>query len=243
MSQDINLLGAAQSASRQLPTALHAAVLAAAILTAGIAASYRMDGQVAAEDARLTDANAAIDELVFSLEERSQFLAQRNTDAALLSGLLSLEREAADKARVLDLLSGETLGNTDGFSEHLAALGRRHPPGLWLDDVRIGEGGRQVLLRGNALRAELIPRFIEGLQMEPAFEGTAFQSFELAGAPVRFALATGCEDGEEGARLACFEEAGLAEPGPNPQQGEAHDESAAAPMEKAPTATKEADAP
>lgn len=206
MKQDVNLLGAATSGSSELPGALHAAALAALVLAAGIASSVWMDNRIATGQARLDDANRAIDELVFSLEERSQFLAQRNTNQALLDELKRLEREAGDKARVLDLLSGETLGNTDGFSEHLAALGRRHPQGLWLEDVRIGDGGREILLRGKALHAELIPRLIEGLQKETAFEGTAFQSFEMAGAPVRFALATGCEDGEEGAQASCFEE-------------------------------------
>ena len=200
MKQDINLLVTPAGSTSRHPTARHAAMTLLLVLAAGFAAGSWYDYQSNSLQHRATTLNSNIDDLVFNLEERSHFLAQRNADPALVADLQRRQREADDKSRVLDLLSGESVGNTDGFSGHLAALGRRHPQGLWLDRIRISDGGRQLMLRGLALDAELIPKFLGDLQLEPVLSGTSFSTFALSSdeeraGPLRFALATGCESG------------------------------------------------
>ena len=203
MNQEFNLLGTAQRTAQRTPSATQAAWLAGAVLAVGIVSGLLLDWRADAAETRIDRANAGIEDLILNLQERSQFLAQRNADPALVSRLKDLERESSDKNRVLDLLGGKTLGNTAGFSTHLAALGRRNPDGLWLRQVRISDGGRRMALQGNALSADLVPRFIDALQLEPAFQGMAFEHLQIArppgGGPVSFSLATPCGDDCPGA--------------------------------------------
>lgn len=198
MKQDINLLLTPAGSTSRHPTARQAAMALLLVFTAGFAGGSWYDYQLNSLQKQVATLNSSIDDLVFNLEERSHFLAQRNADPSLVAELQRRQREADDKSRVLDLLSGESVGNTDGFSGHLAALGRRHPEGLWLERIRISDGGRQLLLRGLALDAGLIPKFLGDLQLEPVLAGTTFSTFALSSdeerpAPLRFALATGCE--------------------------------------------------
>ncbi len=210
MSQDFNLIGAAPRASRRRPAASQVAIAAGATLVLGLAAAAWIGSRASAAERRIEAANLAIEDLMLNLQERSQFLAQRNADPALVAQLRQLERESTDKGKVLDLLAGKTLGNTAGFSAQLAAFGRRNPDGLWLRRVSITDGGREMAIQGGALDAALVPRFIAALQEEPAFRGATFQSFELgnpagAGGAVSFSLATACGGGDAAQAEDCRE--------------------------------------
>ncbi len=212
MSQEFNLLGAAPRAAHRHPTSIQLAIALGATLALALAASAWLGARADAAERRIEGTNRAIEDLMLNLQERSQFLAQRNADPALVARLKLLERETADKGKVLDLLAGKTLGNTAGFSSHLAALGRRYPDGLWLQRVTITDGGREMAIRGRALDAALVPRFIAALQDEPAFRGTSFQRLELENPPggsgtVGFQLATACGGGEETTAADCGEPA------------------------------------
>jgi Tfp pilus assembly protein PilN len=222
MKQEINLLQVPSGRSSRNPSARQSSAALVLAFVVGICGGFWHDFRTDSLESTVNTLNSDIDELVFSLEERSYFLAERNADPALVDELKRRQREADDKSRVLDLLSGESVGNTDGFSEHLAALGRRHPQGLWLDRIRIGDGGRQLLLRGLTTDAGLVPRFLSDLQQEPALAGTSFSSFALStdravAGPLRFALATGCafdESADEAADadLSCLPAAEVAQP-------------------------------
>jgi hypothetical protein len=209
MNQDINLLTLPSGRRSRHPAAREVGIALLCVLAIGIGGGFWYDHREQALQRATRDLSAEIDDLVMSLEERSYFLAERNADPVLVAELKRREREADDKSRVLDLLRGESVGNTDGFSAHLAALGRRHPEGLWLERIRIGDGGRDVLLRGLALDADLIPRFLSNLRQEPVLAGTAFSTFALAAdrenaGPLQFALATGCETAAGGEGTACI---------------------------------------
>lgn len=199
MSQDFNLLGTASRSTSGALSATHVAWTAGAVLAIGIATAFWLNFRADQAEKRIALGNTAIEALVQSLQERSQFLAQRNANPELVDRLQQLERESTDKGRVLNVLSGKTLGNMAGFSTHLAALGRRHPDGLWLQQIRIGDGGRQMMIRGRAVNAALVPQFIGSLQSEPAFSGVSFERFEMkdkkdAAGPLSFTLESGCDD-------------------------------------------------
>lgn len=198
MNQDINLLMPTSGSGTRYPTARQSGIAVLCILGLGIVGGLWYDYENRVLQARARSLNTEIDDLVSSLEERSYFLAERNADPSLVAELKRREREADDKSTVLDLLSGESVGNTDGFSEQLAALGRRHPPGLWLERIQIEAGGREVLLRGLTLEADLVPRFLDNLRDEPVMAGMPFATLALSTgenerAPLKFALATACD--------------------------------------------------
>ncbi|MGH8167678.1 MAG: PilN domain-containing protein [Woeseiaceae bacterium] len=202
--QDINLLIGAPRRSSPRPTARQSGITLLALMIFGVVAGLWQENRRASLEQAAATLNADIDGAMMSLEERSLYLAERDADPALVAELKRREREADDKSRVLDLLSGESVGNTDGFSAHLAAFGRRHPEGLWLENIRIEDGGRQLMLAGRTLHASLVPKFLSELQLEPALAGTAFATFTMSeddsgSGPLRFALATACvqHDGSE----------------------------------------------
>jgi hypothetical protein len=222
MSQEFNLLGTASRSSQSALSAPHIAWTAGAVLAIGVASAFWLNFRADQAEKRIALANTAIEDLVQNLQERSQFLAQRNANPDLVNRLQQLERESTDKGRVLDVLSGKTLGNMAGFSAHLAALGRRHPDGLWLQQIRIGDGGRQVTIRGRAVNGALVPQFIGALQAEPAFSGVAFERFEMkdpkdTAGPLSFALESGCDDAATPEIEACPEPTPEPELQPQPQ--------------------------
>lgn len=199
MRQDVNLLVTQTwrvNDSRPVARRFLAAWLA--LVAIGVAVGVGLDYRTSTLSRAVAAHNLAVDDLMTELEDQSLMLAERDADPALVQELKRLQQEAEDKARVLTLLNGESVGNMDGFSGQLAALGRRHPDGLWLDRIDIGEGGRDVGLRGLTLDAGLVPTFLSRLQLEPVFAGVGFTAFTLEsdakdGGPLHFAIATDCQ--------------------------------------------------
>lgn len=85
-----------------------------------------------------------------------------------------LEREA-----VLTLIQGTTLGDTDGFSRHLRALARQDLDGIWLTHIVLSALGDKTRLEGRALRAELIPLYVQDLTAEAPFAQQRFHQFQI----------------------------------------------------------------
>jgi hypothetical protein len=117
------------------------------------------------------------------------------TERQLQATIQQLEASRDAKIRLLRLLSNHSLGNTAGFSRHVAALARQRVPGLWLREIRIHQGGGQLALAGSALEAELVPRLIQQLGGEEIFSGSDFESFRLQrleaeSEPIDFFLST-----------------------------------------------------
>ncbi|MGA8202950.1 MAG: PilN domain-containing protein [Woeseiaceae bacterium] len=205
MSQDINLLLTSSGVRSRNPTARHLGIAVLGLIVLGIGAGVWYDTRNDSLARRTSELNNRIDELISDLQERSQFLADRNADPALVAELQRREREADDKSRVMNLLSGKSVGNTAGFSDYLVAFGRRFPRGLWLDHIEIGDGGRQVLLSGRTLDAQLVPRFLTELRHEPVMAGTPFQILSMSEdekgtGPLQFTLASACGDAGDAAQ-------------------------------------------
>lgn len=100
---------------------------------------------------------------------------------ALEAEVARLEAEVKARESVLAALSTGELGNTAGFSEFLAALGRRAVPGVWLTGMNVGEAGNDLQLNGRALRPELVPVYLKALSEEPMMRGRRVTEMKLAG--------------------------------------------------------------
>jgi hypothetical protein len=99
---------------------------------------------------------------------------------ALEAEVARLEAEVKARESVLGALSTGELGNTAGFSEFLAALGRRAVPGVWLTGLNVGEAGNDLQLSGRALRPELVPAYLKALSDEPMMRGRRVTEMKLA---------------------------------------------------------------
>jgi hypothetical protein len=90
-------------------------------------------------------------------------------------------RALREKQLVLSLVQGSTLGGTQGFSGHLISLARRDTDGLWLTHIRLSGLGGKTQLEGKALRAELVPAYLQSLAEEPPFATQRFHQLQIEG--------------------------------------------------------------
>lgn len=86
-----------------------------------------------------------------------------------------------EKQLVLSLVQGSTLGNTQGFSRHLRSLALQDTDGLWLTQIRLSALGDNTRLEGKALRADLVPAYLQSLAEEPPFATQRFHQFQIVG--------------------------------------------------------------
>lgn len=107
-------------------------------------------------------------------------LAGRQKDAMLAKHVSEKTKELANKQKVLGILSRDEFGNTRGFIEHVSGLARQRVEGLWLTQIRIAEGGTDVMLQGTTSQSSLLPKYLQRLSAEKAFAGTEFKSLLMA---------------------------------------------------------------
>ena len=88
-------------------------------------------------------------------------------------------RLLAERQAVLELIQGSTFGETQGFSRHLRALARQNVDGIWLTHIILSGHGDKTRLEGRAIRAELIPLYVQELTAETAFSAQRFHRFQI----------------------------------------------------------------
>jgi Tfp pilus assembly protein PilN len=81
--------------------------------------------------------------------------------------------------KLIDVLREQPLGSVSGFSAELAALGRRHRPGLWLTEIRINGGTHSIELVGRSESPAMVPAYLLRLGEEEALTGQRFDQFEI----------------------------------------------------------------
>jgi hypothetical protein len=99
---------------------------------------------------------------------------------ALEAEVARLDAEVKARQALLAVLGTGELGNTAGFSEFLAALGRQAVPGVWLTGLNIGESGNDLQVHGRALRPDLVPAYLKALNNEPMMRGRSVTEMKLA---------------------------------------------------------------
>ncbi len=107
----------------------------------------------------------------------------------------ALTKEVRVRQRLYEVIGSGTGGNIEGFSSHLVGLARQRIHGVWLQTIRINEGGDDLMLVGYTLRPDGVPDLLEKLRSEPAFMGRNFRRLLLERASeetntVRFTLST-----------------------------------------------------
>jgi hypothetical protein len=108
---------------------------------------------------------------------------------ALEAEIARLEAEVKTRQATLQALSGGEFGNTAGFSEFLAALGRQAMSGVWLTRIRVDDAGNALFVEGRALRADLVPAYLRGLSREPMMQGRRVTEMKLAASAAKGASA------------------------------------------------------
>ncbi|MDT8427882.1 MAG: PilN domain-containing protein [Pseudomonadales bacterium] len=111
----------------------------------------------------LTESSAALTEQTRITEQIERSLAGRATDPRLLEEIATREANLAQLQSTLEILSTLSLGNLNGFSEHLKNLSQASMEGLWLTDIEIMDGGSTATLQGFAEDSAMVSSFVERL--------------------------------------------------------------------------------
>lgn len=134
-------------------------------------------------------------------EEKAAIVRLENFQPTIDSGggdmswserLEEAKRSFREQQLVLTMVRDSAWGDTAGFSRHLTSLARQNTDGLWLSYVRLSALGDDTQLEGQALRADLVPAYLQDLALEPPFAEQRFNQFQI-GRP---------EDEEGGAKQA-----------------------------------------
>lgn len=131
-------------------------------------------------DREVTRLQGQQDALLKRIEDFSARFPARQKSPELDRQVTRLTAERAGKARAFAVLSDGVSGNTRGFSAYFAGLARQHVEGLWLTGLSIAEGGQQLSISGRTVNAPLVPRYLQQLSGEAAFNGREFKTFQMA---------------------------------------------------------------
>jgi hypothetical protein len=126
-------------------------------------------------------------------QSEQQYAARRAQLAALAkelgpqgSGSLLADEIAKTEARLnarrelLTTLRTGELGNVDGFSKYLVAFARKRVDGVWLTALNVGGDENDLVVRGRALRPELVPSYLRALNDEQVMRGRRVTELTLA---------------------------------------------------------------
>jgi Tfp pilus assembly protein PilE len=137
------------------------AVLALVMLLAGVFSSWQrsnLQNELAAAQAALQEQSAITEQL-----ERD--VASRATDQQLLREMNTREERLRQSRELFEFMSTTTLGNLQGYSEHMKDLSRASFQGLWLTQFSIVSDASFVTLQGSAQEAAMLPDFVGRLSM------------------------------------------------------------------------------
>ena len=113
------------------------------------------------------------------LENLQTQVQARQKDKQLQARVDALMLEISNKQKVMKVLGEQRFGNSEGFTAHVSALARQRIEGLWLTQVRISQGGETLGMKGQALKAELLPRYLQRLSTEAVFTGKTFETLSM----------------------------------------------------------------
>jgi len=106
----------------------------------------------------------------------SELRAESSNDSKSMQRTRRLLKQ---RRQILHSLSNQQHDIGQGFSDHLAGLGRQQLKGLWLSSIELRAGGEEISLKGAMKHATLLPRYLQDLGKEPAFSGLRFQLMKI----------------------------------------------------------------
>lgn len=174
MTQQINLyqstvfIKTSPLAARRL---LLAVVVGIGVLLLGYGAAY---WRMWRADAYLADVSARAQATRQRIVNLQQSYPTQTSSEMLAKQVEQLRAEKAARLPLLTLLVDHSPDVFPGFSEHLRGLAREDLAGVWLRGISLADGGHSLMLQGSALRAELIPRYVQRLSRQAAFSGLEF---------------------------------------------------------------------
>jgi len=179
MSQQINLFNPVFLAQKKYFSAA-AMVQALGLLLVGLAI---IDVFAVRQTASL---QRALDETQRGATERRAQLvnigrqySDQGSSRKLQEEIARTEEQLRKRSALLNELRTSVGGNADGFSAYLAALARQSTQGVWLTGVEISGASNDLVIKGKALDANLVPAYVRALSREPVFSGRSLSALQV----------------------------------------------------------------
>ena len=109
----------------------------------------------------------------------SRQYSQQGTSRQLEQELTTTEERLRRRSELLAEMSTGIGANVQGYSPHLSALARRTAEGVWLTGIEFGGKASEMVLKGRALNADLVPAYVRSLRQEPLFAGRTLRSLQV----------------------------------------------------------------
>jgi type II secretory pathway pseudopilin PulG len=130
---------------------------------------------------RLRSSESALRNQLASLENQVAALQlqipEPKPDPALIAEADRQQRAVEELRRLLDAASGDEVVQRHGFSPYFEGLARQTRDDVWLREIRLQHGGRELELAGSALVSESVPKLVQALAAEQAFKAILFSDF------------------------------------------------------------------
>ena len=87
---------------------------------------------------------------------------------------VNLTQELKRREQIYQVIANHNLGNNNGFSSHIKALGKQSLESVSLEAFSLQSGGNYVELAGTARAVDQVLLYIQRLQTESAFAQSSF---------------------------------------------------------------------
>jgi len=99
--------------------------------------------------------------------------------AELDSEMARIAIEVERRQAISRLISGQNLGNQEGFSGSMQGLARHSNDALHLQSFALLQGGGLVALQGEVREAHILPAYLQALQSDRSFSDSHFGSLSI----------------------------------------------------------------
>ncbi len=185
MSQHINLFN-----PDLLPQRTHFSAAAMVQSLALVLAAMLLLQVFAARQARsleqmVAETNQQVAQRRDQLVALTRQFSDQGSSKKLAEEMARVEAQLRRRSELFAELKTSVGSEAEGFSPYLTALARRTIQGVWLTGVEIGARPNELVLRGRALSAELVPAYVRALSADPAFAGRTVSALQVnARAPI-----------------------------------------------------------
>ena len=118
-------------------------------------------------------------QLQLQLDAVKARLKPRKLNQLLVAQKDKMATDLKDARRLSRLLASEIEDQGRPYSVYFRGLAESSIDGLWLEQLKISQGGELLSLSGSALRPELVPRLLQSLKDKEAFAGHSFGEVQM----------------------------------------------------------------
>lgn len=178
--RQVNLLNPAYQKSDSQPSAKTIALALGATYALFVVYNMLESSRIGSLKTQETEAETRLVAARADHDRAKESMKGKEPNKRLIEEVERLEFRLSTQKDVLAAIESGGLGDTRGFADALAALGRQRVDGVWLTEIVFNAADERVLLKGLVVKPELLPQYLKALNQEEVLRGRAFGEMSLA---------------------------------------------------------------